>query len=67
MSVATKEMRETLGWLRFVVITRMQLGKKLTPLIDESEQLLRMLSKSVLTAKRRPDLPPGDDHSPISN
>ena len=61
MSVATKEMRETRGWLRFIVLTAMQTGRKLASLLDECEQLLKMLSKSVKTAKRRSDLPPSHD------
>ena len=58
MSVATKEMRETLGWLGFSVKAQLLASKRVIPLIDECEQLLRMLSKSVVTAKRRPDLLP---------
>lgn len=61
MSVATKEMRETRGWLRFIVFTNMQTGRKFASLLEECEQFLKMLSKSVLTAKRRSDLPPDHD------
>ena len=61
MSVATKEMRETRGWLRFIVISKLQPARKMAPLLDECEQLLKMLAKSVLTAKRRPDLSPGQN------
>ena len=56
LSIATKEMRETLGWLGFSVKAQLLVRKRVIPLIDECEQLLRMLSKSVVTAKRRPDL-----------
>src|SRR5262245_26925551 len=56
LSVATKEMRETLGWLRFIVMTKMQPQPQLAPLLEECEQLLKMLAKSVLTVKRRPEL-----------
>src|SRR6185369_1521811 len=58
LSVATKEIRETLGWLGFCVKAHLLPAKRVTPLIAECEQLLRMLSKSVITAKRRPDLRP---------
>jgi four helix bundle protein len=54
LGIATKEMRETRGWLRFIIKTKLQRESKLSPLLDEREQLLRMLSKSVLTAKLRP-------------
>ena len=54
LGIATKEMRETRGWLRFIVKTKLQPGSKLAPLL-ECEQLLRMLSKSVLTTKLRPN------------
>jgi len=67
LSVATKEMRETRGWLRFIVMTKMQPQKKLASLLDESEQLLKILAKSVLTAKRRPDLAADASHKRISN
>jgi four helix bundle protein len=55
LGIATKEMRETRGWLRFIIKTKLQQESKLSPLLDECEQLLRMLSKSVLTAKLRPN------------
>lgn len=52
-SVALKELRETRGWLRFVVKAGLLPKAKMTPLIDEAEQLCRILGKSVLTAKSR--------------
>jgi four helix bundle protein len=57
LGVATKEMRETRGWLRFIVKLKLPVDAPLTALIDESEQLLRMLSKSVRTARRPPPNP----------
>jgi four helix bundle protein len=51
LSVAWKEMRETRGWLRFVARLEMLPQKKMSPLIDESEQLCRILSSSVATAQ----------------
>ncbi len=58
MSTATKEMRETLGWLRFTVKIQLQSAHKMAPLIDEADQLLRMLTATVKKTKKRPDLPP---------
>ncbi len=54
LSVALKELRETRGWLRFVVKAELLPMSKLGAAIDEAEQLCRILGKSVLTAKTRP-------------
>lgn len=57
LSIATKEMRETRGWLRFIIMRLLLTEKKVAPLLDEAEQLLRMLTKSVKTSKLRRDFP----------
>ena len=51
LSVAWKEMRETRGWLRFIGKLQMLPAKRMSPLIDESDQLCRILSSSVATAQ----------------
>ncbi len=51
--VALKELRETRGWLRFIAKAELLPLSKLAALIDESEQLCRIMGKSVLTAKSR--------------
>ncbi len=51
ISIALKELRETRGWLRFIVKATLLPSPKLSEVIDESEQLCRILGKSVLTAK----------------
>ena len=51
LSIALKELRESRGWLKFVVIAELLPKPKMTDLIDESEQLCRILGKSVVTAK----------------
>lgn len=53
LGVATKEMRETYGWLRFTVRTALLPASKVTAIAEESEQLLKMLTKSVQTTKGR--------------
>jgi methylmalonyl-CoA/ethylmalonyl-CoA epimerase len=53
LSVALKELRETRGWLRFIVKADLLSGAEMTGLVDEAEQLCRILGKSVLTARRR--------------
>lgn len=55
LSIALKEMRETRGWLRFIIIAELQPSTKLVPLIDECQQLCRILGKSVGTAKGVPE------------
>ena len=52
IAVAAKEMRESRGWLKFIILTKMLPEQTITTLIEESEQLLRMLSKSASTARR---------------
>jgi len=64
LGIATKEMRETRGWLRFIAKLRIPVDAPLARLIDESEQLLRMLSSSVRTARRRLDLDSGSTRDP---
>lgn len=51
LSVALKELRESRGWLRFIAKAELLPGPKLAGLIDESEQLCRILGKSVFTAR----------------
>ena len=62
LGIATKEMRETFGWLRFTVRAGLLPTKKVGAVADEADQLLRMLSKSVHTARERRDV---DTKSPI--
>ena|ERR1043166_1300511 len=54
VSIANKEMRETCGWLKFIIKRGLQSEGKIAPLLDECGQLLKMLSSSALTAKTRP-------------
>src|SRR5262245_66659139 len=53
VSVANKEMRETCGWLRFIIKRGLQSERKIAPLLDECSQLHKMLSSSVQTDKSR--------------
>jgi methylmalonyl-CoA epimerase len=56
LGIATKEMRESYGWLRFVIRSALLPASKVAATANEAEQLLKMLSKSVHTAKPRADL-----------
>ena len=51
LSVALKELREARSWLRFIVKAHLRPAARTAALIDEAEQLCRILGKSVLTAK----------------
>jgi four helix bundle protein len=53
LSIVLKELKETRGWLRFVVIAGLLAEKRITPLLDEAEQLIRIIATSVVTAKGR--------------
>jgi len=51
LSIALKELRESRGWLRFIVKAELLPKVKMEALVDEAEQLCRILGKSILTAK----------------
>ena len=51
MQIALKEMRESNYWLRVLYTARVLAPHLLEELMDESEQLKKILSKSVATAK----------------
>ena len=61
MSIALKEMKETRGWLRYVVIAELLPQKRVAAVLDECEQLCKILAQSVLTAKNRRSPPPPAD------
>ena len=54
LSIALKELKETRGWLRFIIIAELLSRKKTEPLLDEAEQLIRIVASSVVTAKSKP-------------
>jgi len=57
LSVALKELKETRGWLRFIVIAGLLPEKRIAIMLDEGEQLIKIVGKSIATAKgksRRP-------------
>src|SRR5947209_677772 len=60
VNVALKELVETNGWLKFIVIAELLPSKRVAALLDECNRLCRILGKSVSTAKnkRRPPHPP---------
>ena len=54
LSIALKELRESRGWLRFIVRAQLLAPDRMAPAVDESDQLCRILGKSLQTL-RRPD------------
>jgi methylmalonyl-CoA epimerase len=67
LGIATKEMRESYGWLRFTIRSALLPATKVADIADEAEQLLEMLSRAVHTAKPRADLPSRPPAAPIIN
>ena len=57
INIALKELKESRGWLRFIVKAHLLPEKKTQSLLDECEQLARILAQSILTAKGRPPRP----------
>ena len=54
VNIALKEMVETRGWLKFTILAEMLPARRIAPLVQECEELCRILGKSVSTAKRKP-------------
>ena len=57
LSIAAKELRETSGWLRFLLKLSLLPKARLDPLISESLELRRMLGRSLKSVQSRSDLP----------
>lgn len=51
LNIGLKELRETRGWLRFIIKASLLPNSRIGEVLDESEQLARILAKSILTAK----------------
>jgi len=51
VNVALKELVETRGWLKFIILTGLLPGKRVAVLVDECDQLCRILGKTIATAK----------------
>ena len=51
VNVALKELVETGGWLKFIILAELLPVKRVAVLVDEGDQLCRILGKSVATAK----------------
>ena len=51
VNVALKELVETRGWLRFIMIADLLASRRVEAVLDECQQLCRILGKSVATAR----------------
>src|SRR5258708_38774919 len=51
VNVALKELVETRGWLKFIITAQLLPARRIRLVLDECEQLCRILGKSVSTAK----------------
>jgi four helix bundle protein len=61
INIALKEMVETEGWLKFIVIAGLLPARKLAEVQPECSELCRILNSSVATAKGRRKPPPLND------
>ena len=51
LGVTLKELRESRHWIRIIIKSESLTTTRMNPLLDEVEQLLRIIAKSVVTAK----------------
>ena len=54
LGIALKEMRESHVWLLLIVKAGLLPRHRLNELVDECDQLARILASSILTARRKP-------------
>lgn len=63
LGVALKELKETRGWLHFIIIADLLTARQISSLPDEGKELSNIVAKSIITAKsnrRRREPPPSD-------
>jgi len=58
LGVALKELKETRGWLKFIPMAELLPERKIANLVDECEQLIKIVGKSIVTAKGKGRQPP---------
>jgi four helix bundle protein len=51
VNVALKELVETRGWLKFIILAGLLPARRIAVLVDECDQLCRILGRSIATAK----------------
>jgi len=67
VNVALKELVETRGWLKFIILAGLLPAKRVAVLVEECDQLCRILGKSVATAKAGRKEPPAGGSETITN
>src|SRR5262245_23592514 len=53
LGIVLKELKETTGWLRFIIISRLLGERRIIPLRAESQQLWKILGRSIVTARSK--------------
>jgi len=53
LGIALKELKETRGWLRFIIIAALLPERRVAALLRECEELLNIIAQSILTARSR--------------
>ena len=51
LSIALKELRESRIWIQMIVKSGLLPNNRISPLLDECEQLVKIIAKSIVTAK----------------
>ena len=53
LKIVIKELNETLVWIKIIIKSNMMNQNLLTDLLDENEQLCKIISTSIATAKKK--------------
>jgi four helix bundle protein len=53
LGIALKELKETLGWLRFIIISHLLSERRIASLQGEGRELAKILGRSIVTAKAK--------------
>lgn len=51
LGIALKELRESLTWIRLILKSELLPASRMSPLLDEAQQLCNIVGKSIVTAK----------------
>src|SRR5437867_8838016 len=66
VSVALKEAKETRGWLRFTWLAGLLAENRTASVVDECEQLCKILGKSIVTARQNSPASPRRPRPPVT-
>ena len=64
--IALKEAKETRGWLRFTWLAALLAEKRTASVVDECEQLCKILGKSIVTARQNSPASPRRPRPPVT-